>query len=186
MTDRKPSPDKKTQILRATTELIRDKGLQALSFEGVARQAGLSRQLVRYYFPDIEALIVELCDYLGGIYSETLVSGVVKVGQVERLAFFLDFFFELAEGHPMPDNLEAYARRLCGGFGGAAQQAVPAIQDSGRRDLARTGDLASRTGWPILPGTVLHLRVHDARALEFRGDAGPYARTQPTGAPGDR
>ena len=108
MNDRDPSPGKRTRILRATTDLIKNEGIQALSFEAVARQSGLSRQLIRYYFTDLDTLIVELCDFLGSAYRETLVAGIVEVGQVERLKFFLDFFFDLAEGHPMPDNLEAY------------------------------------------------------------------------------
>ena len=108
MTKRDPSPDKKTLILRATTNLIKTQGLQALSFEAVANEAGLSRQLTRYYYPDLDSLIVELCEYLGNGYRDMLVAGILQVREVERLKFFLDFFFDLADGHPMPDNLEAY------------------------------------------------------------------------------
>ncbi|MDA4843818.1 TetR/AcrR family transcriptional regulator [Hoeflea poritis] len=100
--------DKKTQILNATTRLLTVKGLQMLSFEAVANEAGLSRQLVRYYYPHLDALMLDLCDHLMLVYQHSLVSGIVEVRQVERLRFFLDFFFGLAEDHPMPDNLEAY------------------------------------------------------------------------------
>lgn len=100
--------DKKTQILIAATDLIRDHGIQAVSFERIAKQAGLSRQLLRYYFTDLDQLIVELCDFLANRYRDLLVSGIVNIGQVERLDFFLDFFFDLAEGHPMPEDLEVY------------------------------------------------------------------------------
>lgn len=103
-----PSQDKKTQILRAATKLIKRKGLQALSFEAVAAEVGLSRQLVRYYYSDLDMLIVALCDHLGNGYREILVAGIVEVSQVQRLGFFLDFFFDLADEHPMPDNLEVY------------------------------------------------------------------------------
>ncbi|MCB1421287.1 MAG: TetR/AcrR family transcriptional regulator [Nitratireductor sp.] len=100
--------DKKTQILKATTRLLTTQGLRAFSFEAVANEAGLSRQLVRYYYDDLDALIVELCDYLGKEYQDILVAGIVKVGQVERLEFFKDFFFGMAKDHPMPENLEVY------------------------------------------------------------------------------
>lgn len=100
--------DKKTHILIAAADLIRDHGVQAISFERIAKQAGLSRQLLRYYFNDQDQIIVELCDFLGSRYRELLVLGIVKVGQVQRLKFFLDFFFDLAEGHPMPNDLEVY------------------------------------------------------------------------------
>ena len=99
---------KKTQILKAATRVLRIQGLQALSFEAVANEAGLSRQLVRYYYPDLDLLMVDLCDHLQKVYQDVLVAGIVEVAEVERLGFFLDFFFGLAKGHPMPDNLEAY------------------------------------------------------------------------------
>ncbi|MEO0666693.1 MAG: TetR/AcrR family transcriptional regulator [Pseudomonadota bacterium] len=108
MSNRDLSVEKKAQILTAASELLRHKGLQALSFENVARQADLSRQLVRYYFADLDALIAELCDFLAKGYRDTLIAGVVTVGQVARLEFFLDFFFDLAEEHRMPANLEVY------------------------------------------------------------------------------
>ena len=100
--------DKKIQILIAATELIRDHGIQAISFERIARQAGLSRQLLRYYFTEPDQLMVELCDFLASRYRDLLMAGILEVGRVERLAFFLDFFFDLAEGQPMPDDLEVY------------------------------------------------------------------------------
>ncbi|MEL6206868.1 MAG: TetR/AcrR family transcriptional regulator [Pseudomonadota bacterium] len=108
MSGNSPAQDKKSQILRGATTLIKGQGLQALSFEAVAKEAGLSRQLVRYYFADLDTLIVELCEFLGNGYREILIAGIVDIAQVERLKFFLDFFFDLAEEHPMPDNLEAY------------------------------------------------------------------------------
>ena len=112
--------DKKIEIIRAATALIKDRGLQALSFEAVAQQSGLSRQLVRYYFADLDALILELCTFLGNGYRDILVEGIVNIGQVERLRFFLDFFFDLADPHPMPDNLEVYDSLLAYAVGSEA------------------------------------------------------------------
>lgn len=100
--------DRKTAILNAAARVLSTRGIQALSYENIAGEAGFSRQLIRYYYPDLDALIFELCDYLGNAYREIVVSAIVKVGQVERLRFFLDFFFDLAEDHPMPIDLEAY------------------------------------------------------------------------------
>jgi AcrR family transcriptional regulator len=100
--------DKKLKILDATTKLLREKGLQAFSFDAVANEAGLSRQLVRYYYSNLDDLIVDLCDYLALGYQEALAAGIVNFGQVKRLDFFLDFFFGASDEHPMPDNLEVY------------------------------------------------------------------------------
>lgn len=105
----KPVPqDKKTLILDATTRLLVREGVQALSFEGVANMAELSRQLVRYYYADLDLLMCDLCDHLGQAYQNALVQGIVNVQQVKRLDFFLDFFFGVSEQQEMPANLEAY------------------------------------------------------------------------------
>lgn len=112
--------DKKTQILNATATLLSQRGLQALSFENVADEAGLSRQLVRYYYADLELLMVDLCDHLANGYREILVTGIVEAGNVERLNFFLDFFFDLAEAHPMPVNLETYDAMIAYSVGSKA------------------------------------------------------------------
>jgi AcrR family transcriptional regulator len=103
-----PTDGKKTQILNAATKVLRVQGLQAFTFEAVANEAGLSRQLVRYYYSDLDILMVDLCDHLQKVYQDVLVAGIVEVAEVERLRFFLDFFFGLAESRPMPDNLKAY------------------------------------------------------------------------------
>ena len=102
------TPPKKLQILEAATALIREYGIQAISFERIASQSGQSRQLVRYYFTDLDRLIAELSDFLAAGYRDMLIAGIVEIGAPQRLDFFLDFFFELAEGRPLPDNLEVY------------------------------------------------------------------------------
>lgn len=99
---------KKAQILDAATNVLRDRGLQALSFETVAKEAGLSRQLTRYYYADLDTLMVDLCGHLQKVYQDAIVGGIVKVAEVERLDFFLDFLFGLSTDQPMPDNLETY------------------------------------------------------------------------------
>ncbi|MCY6381943.1 TetR/AcrR family transcriptional regulator [Hoeflea prorocentri] len=112
--------DKKTQILNAATRLLTAQGLQTLSFEAVANEAGLSRQLVRYYYSDLDVLMVDLCIHLQKVYQEVLVTGIVEVAEVERLGFFLDFLFGLSADHPMPDNLEAYDALFAYSVGSAA------------------------------------------------------------------
>lgn len=100
--------DKKIKILAATTKLLREQGLQSFSYDAIANEAGMSRQLVRYYYATLDELIVDLCDYLAMSYQEMLIAGIKNFGQVERLGFFLDYFFGLSEEYPMPDNLEVY------------------------------------------------------------------------------
>ncbi len=120
MTNTNVPQDKRSLILQAATIVLTTRGMQSLSFENVAEQAGLSRQLVRYYFPDMDQLMVALAGHFGNAYRDTLVSGVVQVGQVERLNFFLNFFFDLAAEHPMPDHLEAYDALIAYSVGSTA------------------------------------------------------------------
>lgn len=105
---RDQTADRKAQILTAAAGLLSERGVQALSFESVAQEAGLSRQLVRYYYADLDALICELCDHLAAGYRELLIGGILELREVERLGFFLDFFFDLAEARRMPGHLEVY------------------------------------------------------------------------------
>lgn len=102
------APDKKAQILNAAATVLSKNGVQRFTFDNIAYEAGLSRQLVRYYYSDLDTLIVDLCGHLGLVYQGMLVTGIAEIKQVERLDFFLDFFFGLADGYPMPDSLEAY------------------------------------------------------------------------------
>lgn len=108
MEKRRSNREKKVQILDGATAVLRTRGLAALSFESVAIEAEMSRQLVRYHYPNLEEMVVDLCDHLAATYREVLVTGVVEIQQVERLNFFLDFFFGVAENYVMPDNLEVY------------------------------------------------------------------------------
>ena len=108
MNHENPSLDRRAHILKATTKLLNEKGLQGFSFESVAKEAGLSRQLLRYYFSDLDHLVSELSDHLGNVYREALVEGIVEVRQVERLDFFMDFLFDLTDEFRMPDNLKVY------------------------------------------------------------------------------
>lgn len=100
--------DKKKRILEAATKVLVEEGLPALSFETIAYRADLSRQLVRYYFANLDALMIALCDHMAQSYREALIEGIAKVQQPQRLDFFLDFFFGLADAVDMPPNIEAY------------------------------------------------------------------------------
>ncbi|MEM7443190.1 MAG: TetR/AcrR family transcriptional regulator [Pseudomonadota bacterium] len=100
--------EKKAAIVRAAFDVLMSGGVQALSFESVAQSAGLSRQLVRYYFEDSEALMVALCDYLAELYRSALIGGVAKIEEKNRLDFFFDFYFDLLSDDRKPRDDQAY------------------------------------------------------------------------------
>lgn len=102
------SGDRKQRIVEAAFRVAMTRGVQDLRFDVVAKQAGLSRQLLRYYFDSPEALMIALCDHLAGAYRQALVSGAARVDDKKRLDFFFDFFFDMLEDQPKPRDDQAY------------------------------------------------------------------------------
>ncbi|WP_422824717.1 TetR/AcrR family transcriptional regulator [Thalassococcus sp. BH17M4-6] len=102
------SVERKDYIVRAAFAVLMRQGVRALDFKTVAKEAGLSRQLVRYYFADPDALSIALCDHLAGLYREALVSGAAQIDARDRLNFFLDFYFDLLGDAPKPRDDQAY------------------------------------------------------------------------------
>lgn len=100
--------DKRDAIVRSALGLLMRGGPAALTFERLGAASGMSRQLVRYYFPDLEALMIALCDHLAGLYRTELVNGVAKVENKDRLNFFFDFYFGLMDDRPKPKDDQAY------------------------------------------------------------------------------
>ena len=100
--------EKKAAIIQAAFDVLMSRGVQALSFETAAQSAGLSRQLIRYYFKDSDALMVALCDHLAELYRSALVNGVAKIKEKSRLDFFFDFYFDLLSDDRKPRDDQAY------------------------------------------------------------------------------
>lgn len=100
--------DKRQQIVQAAFSVAMTQGVQALRFDVIAGEAGLSRQLIRYYFDGNEALMVALCDHLADAYRQALISGAARIDDKKRLDFFFDFYFDLLEDQRKPRDDQAY------------------------------------------------------------------------------
>lgn len=68
---RKPSIDK-ARLLEAAEQIIATRGAAALSFDAIAKAAGVSKGGVQGAFGSKEALLVALYDYLDSGYDERL------------------------------------------------------------------------------------------------------------------
>jgi TetR/AcrR family transcriptional regulator, regulator of biofilm formation and stress response len=55
-------PGRRARILQATLEVIRDGGIDAASYRGVAAHAGVPLGSMTYYFPTLEGLILSALD----------------------------------------------------------------------------------------------------------------------------
>lgn len=68
----------------------------------------MTRQLVRYYFPQPDDLMLALCDSLAGRYRENLIEGMTGRADGDRLRFFCDFYFDLLDGKAKPRDEQDY------------------------------------------------------------------------------
>ena len=101
-------PNKSAQILNGAFDVLLKDGLPQLSYDQVAKAAGVTRQLVRYYFPHPEDLMLALCDMLADTYREAMIEGVSKHEGANRLDLFFDFYFDVLEGTRKPRDDQAY------------------------------------------------------------------------------
>ncbi|WP_102107511.1 TetR/AcrR family transcriptional regulator [Oceaniglobus roseus] len=104
------SPDdrRKQQILQGAFDALMTEGLPAVSYDRIAARAGVSRQLVRYHFPEAESLMLALCDLLAETYRSALVKGVATVPSGQRLTVFLDFYFGIVADPAKPRDDQVY------------------------------------------------------------------------------
>lgn len=100
---------RKPEIVMATMKAINKNGLSMLSYDQIAQEADMSRQLIRHYFPDPEALMLAVCDALAARYRDLLMQGVLEANALQRLPMFLDFYFNFLKdkglGKPADDAI---------------------------------------------------------------------------------
>lgn len=100
--------DTKTAIIEAAFSALKADGLPALSYDRIAQEAEVSRQLVRYHFSHPDDLMVTLCDHLAAIYRDKLIENARNLSGPMRLEMFLDFYFGMIEGHGKPADDQVY------------------------------------------------------------------------------
>ena len=88
----------KPEIIQAAFRAIAQGNLPMPSYDAIAKEAGISRQLVLHYFPEPQEMMLMLCDALAASYRELLAKGILEAQSHERLALFLDFYFGFLEG----------------------------------------------------------------------------------------
>jgi len=74
----------------------------------IAAEAGLTRQLTRYYFPDLEALISTVCDDMAEKYRSKLLELVGEQEEGTRSNTFFDFYFDQLHDAPKPRDDQSY------------------------------------------------------------------------------
>lgn len=87
---------RKIEILEAASKVVAEKGIFNLTFEAVAKEAGLSKGGLLYHFPSKEVLVEEMVEHLAGNYrrkiDEHATSDPVEEGKWTRA--YLDVTFK--------------------------------------------------------------------------------------------
>ena len=99
---------KSDRIRDGAFSVLLNEGLTGLSLDRVAKSAGVSRQLVRYYFPGDDDLMIAICDHLTELYRDLLIRNVVGRADGDRLRIFFDFYFDLLDGTAKPRDDQVY------------------------------------------------------------------------------
>jgi AcrR family transcriptional regulator len=100
---------RKPEIVEAAFSAILKNGLPLISYDLIAQEADMSRQLIRHYFPDPVELMVAVCDRLAAAYRDCLMKGILNAQSPTRLKTFLDFYFDFLSDRdlakPVDDNV---------------------------------------------------------------------------------
>lgn len=100
--------DRAATIVDAAFKVLMAEGLPHVSYNTVAKAAGSTRQLIRYYFPEPDDLMLALCDHVAAVYREALIQGMAGHDGTDRVGLFLDFYFDLLEAPRKPRDDQVY------------------------------------------------------------------------------
>lgn len=101
---------RRPEIVRSLYKAIKQNGVALPGYDQVAREGGMTRQLIRHYFKDPDELALALCNYLADLYREKLLAGIITAEKSERLSIFLDFYFAQLDDPQMqkPEDDQVY------------------------------------------------------------------------------
>ena len=107
---KKISEIRRPEIVQAMYDAIAKHGMSPPSYDLIAREGDMSRQLVRHYYKDPEQMAVDLCDHLAATYRDCLMRGIIQADESRRLQVFLDFYFDVLanKGLPKPKDDQVY------------------------------------------------------------------------------
>ena len=92
------------RITNAAIELVFERGVSALSMAAIARAAGISRQTLYKYFPDVSAILRAAVQSTGG---HDLAAVEAAGSPSDQLGAFVQYALSAAAaGHPTPSVLE--------------------------------------------------------------------------------
>ena len=92
------TPVRRVQVITAVIETIAEHGLEALTVDAVARQAGVSKGVVNYYFAGKRDLLLQSFQAFLESYNQQIVDRVQpEMGAMEMLEVVIDVCFPEGE-----------------------------------------------------------------------------------------
>jgi AcrR family transcriptional regulator len=138
----------KDRIVDGTLRALQKHGLPPISYDLIAMETDLSRQLIRYHYPNADDLMVAVCDRLAQVYRHLLVTHASSLEGPGRLEMFLDFYFDLLDGTPKPRDDRAYDAMMSLGASSSA------VRENLRGQYTLLGQVISHeihTAHPTMP-----------------------------------
>jgi AcrR family transcriptional regulator len=175
-----PSPERTANILRATCRVVVRDGAHGLRMASVAREAGVSKALLHYYFDTRQELLRAAFVYSGERWGESVEAALARsptgAGKVERyLLASVDPSGQFGEHRVMWNEVwgsiraDAELRPMVeDAYRAWVARLIELIED-GRRDGSIPGEVDARgAGWRVAAAadgldTMLYLELVDRR-----------------------
>ncbi len=93
---------RRPEIVKALYRAIERDGISLPSYDQIAKEGEMSRQLIRHYFASSDDMAVALCDALAAAYKDCLMKGIIAADDSRRLSVFLDFYFNFLSDKGLP------------------------------------------------------------------------------------
>ena len=88
------APFRRTQIIKAVIDCVAEQGLEALTMDGVAKRAGVSKGVVNYYFAGKRNLLLQSFEAFLESYNQQIVDLVrPEMGAMEMMEIVIDVCF---------------------------------------------------------------------------------------------
>lgn len=166
-------------IVDSTIELLKSRPPESLTVLEVAKVAGVTRALVRYYFGSLEGLLVEVTEQLMSVLQGQMEEMTVREGTLyervrQRLSLRLDFMRE----HPHFERLvlsEIYFADDGQGRQAGSAQAESALKRITRRGLEISAMLLDERSARHVDARFLHLTIMSISGYITAGE--PLIRT---------
>ena len=89
------------QIIEKSIKLCAKEGVEALAFERIAKECGVSRHLVIHYFPNRQALVKQATEYIWASLKLFVLECVAKeTGAASKLKAYISSNFDWARQNP--------------------------------------------------------------------------------------